>query len=46
MSSKYANVMLITEFNSKQAENAAYDFCEIWNLANLLKEKICFNKPK
>ena len=46
LSSKYANVMLITEFNSKQTENAAYDFCAICNLANLLKEKTCFKKPK
>ena len=42
LSSKYGNIKLIGDFNAEPTETAVYDSYEIYNLANLIKEKVCF----
>ena len=39
---KYDKIMLIVDFNAEPNEIVVYDFCEIYNLANLVKEKNMF----
>ena len=46
MSSKHDNTMLISNCNAEPSETAVSDFCEIYNLANLIKNKTCFENPK
>ena len=38
----YDNAILIGNFNSEMSENAMTEFCEIYNLPNLIKEPTCF----
>ena len=42
LSSKQDNILLIGDFNEEPTETAIHDFCRIYYLANLVKEKICF----
>ena len=42
LSSKQDNILLIGDFNEEPTETAIHDFCQIYNLANLVKEKTCF----
>ena len=37
--------MLIGDLNAEPAEAAVSDFCEIYNLNNLIKDKTCFKNP-
>ena len=43
--SKYGDFMLIGDLNAEPAEAAVSDFCEIYNLNNLIKDKTCFKNP-
>ena len=37
--------MLISDFNSEPIETTVSDFCEIYNLTGLNKDKACFKNP-
>ena len=43
--SKYDNFMWIGDLNAEPAEVAVSDFCEIYNLKHLIKDKLCFKNP-
>ena len=43
--SKYDNFMLMGDLNAEPTEAAFSDFCEIYNLKHLIKEKTCFKNP-
>ena len=43
--SKYDNFMLIGDLNAEPTEATVSDFCEIYNLKHLIKDKTCFNSP-
>ena len=43
--SKYDNFMLIGDFNVEPTEAAVSDFCEIYILKHLIKDKTCFKNP-
>ena len=38
----YDNILLLGDFNSTQEEQCMKDFCETYNLDNLIKEPTCF----
>ena len=38
----YENLILIGDFNSQMEEDAMNDFCDIYNLKNLISEPMCF----
>ena len=38
----YDNILLLGDFNSKFSEPCLNDFCDIYNLKNLLKEPTCY----
>ena len=41
----YDNILLLGDFNSTQEEQCMKDFCETYNLENLIKEPTCFKNP-
>ena len=41
----YDNILLLGDFNSEFSEPCLNDFCDIYNLKNLVKEPTCFKKP-
>ena len=43
--SKYDNFMLIGDLNAEPTEAAVSEFCEIYNLKHLIKNKKCFKNP-
>ena len=43
--SKYDNFMLIGDLNAEPAEATVSDFCEIYNLKHLIRDKTCFKNP-
>ena len=42
---KYVNFIMLGDFNSEISENAMKEFCENYNLTNLIKEPTCFKNP-
>ena len=42
---KYENLLLLGDFNSTMSEKAMKDFCEMYNLENLIKEPTCYKNP-
>ena len=46
MSSKYDNFMLLGDFNAEPNDAAVSDFCDIYDVKNLIKHKTCFKNPK
>ena len=42
---KYDNILLLGDFNSETSENYLNDFCNIYNLRNIIKEPTCFKNP-
>ena len=42
---KYEKFLLLGDFNSEMSENAMTEFCETYNLSNLIKEPTCFKNP-
>ena len=42
---KYENFLLLCDFNSEVSENAMKEFCDTYNLTNLIKEPTCFKNP-
>ena len=43
--SKYDNCMLIGDVNAEPTEATVSNFCEIYNLKLLIKDKTCFKNP-
>ena len=43
--SNYDNVLLLGDFNSEIQEKAMKEFCEMYNLSNLIKDPTCFKNP-
>ena len=41
----YDNIILLGDFNSEVKETSMSDFCEIYNLKNLVKDPTCFKNP-
>ena len=41
----YDNFLLLVDFNSEMCEPAMINFCETYNLINLIKEPTCFKNP-
>ena len=42
---KYDNIFLMGDFNSELTETEMAEFCETYNLTNLIKEPTCFKNP-
>ena len=42
LSSKYSNIVLIGDFNADVANNSIKEFCELYQLKNLIKGPTCF----
>ncbi len=42
----YENILLLGDFNSTQEEQCMKDFCETYNLKNLVNEPTCFKSTK
>ena len=45
LTSKYDNSILMGVFNAQPADTVVSDFCEIYDLKNIIREKICFKNP-
>ena len=45
LTSKYDNIILMGDFNAEPADTIVSDFCEIYNLKNIIREKTCFKNP-
>ena len=45
LTSKYDNIILLGDFNTEPTDTALSNFCEIYNLKNLIKDKTCFKNP-
>ena len=43
--SKYENMLLIGDLNSEMSETSMREFCDIYNLQNLIKEPTCYKNP-
>ena len=43
---KYDNFILLGDLNSKPAESAVSDFCQIYGCKNLIKDNTCFKNPE
>ena len=43
--SHYDNILFLEDFNSHSSENCVNDFCNVYNLSNLIKEPTCFKNP-
>ena len=41
----YDNILLLGDFNSEFSEHCLNDFCDIYNLKNLVKEPACYENP-
>ena len=42
---KYDNLLLVGDFNSETSETCMSEFCDVYNLKNLIKDPICFKNP-
>ena len=42
----YENIILIGDFNTTIAETTTSDFCQMYNLQNLINEPTCYKNPK
>ena len=45
LSSRYGNFLLLGDFNAEPTTTTVSDFCEIYNLKNIIKDKTCFKNP-
>ena len=43
--SKYENWLLLGDLNSEMQETSLHEFCNIYNLYNLIKEPTCYKNP-
>ena len=42
---KYDNLILLGDFNIEMQENLMKDFCDTYDLINLIKDPTCFKNP-
>ena len=42
---KYDNLILLGDFNIEMRENLMKDFCDTYDLINLIKDPTCFKNP-
>ena len=42
----YEHFLILGEFNSQVTETYMKDFCELYDLENLIKESTCYKNPK
>ena len=42
---KYDHFLLLGDFNSEMKDDPMINFCETYNLSNLIKEPTCFKNP-
>ena len=42
---KYDNILFLEDFNSERLENYLNNFCNVYNLRNIVKEPTCFKNP-
>ena len=45
LTSKNDNIILMDDFNVEPADTVVSDFCEIYNLKNIIRVKTCFKNP-
>ena len=45
-SSEYDKFIIIGDLNSKKAESAVRDFCQIYDCKNQIKDNTCFKNPQ
>ena len=45
VTSKYDNITLLGDFSREPADTVLSNFCEIYNLKNLIKDNTCFKNP-
>ena len=45
LSSKYENIIIIGYFNSEPQESAMIDFCQAYNMENLINSFTCYKNP-
>ena len=45
LTSKYDNIILMGDFDAETADTVVSDFCEIYNLKKIIREKTCFKNP-
>ena len=43
---KYDNILFLGDFNSETSENYLDDFCNVYNLRNIVTEPTCFKNPE
>ena len=43
---KYENLLMLGDWNSTVTEESMKDFCEMYNLENLIKEPTCFKSTE
>ena len=42
---RYDNIIIMGDFNSKSTQLETQEFCELYNLKNLVKEPTCYKNP-
>ena len=45
LTSMYGNIILMGKSNAEPADSVVSDFCEIYNLKNIIRKKTCFKNP-
>ena len=45
LSSKYENIIIISDFNSERKESAMIDFCQPYNMENLINNFTYYKNP-
>ena len=45
LSSRCENIIIIGEFNSEPKESVMIDFCQAYNIENLIKNFTCYKNP-
>ena len=41
----YENILVLGDFNSQMSQTHMKDFCDVYNLENLIKEPTCYKNP-
>ena len=44
--SYYDNIIIFGDFNSEISEDKMREFCELYNLKNLVKDPTCYKNPQ
>ena len=45
LTSKFDKIILMGHFNAEPTDTSLFDFCEIYNLNNKVKDNTCFKNP-